>query len=174
MLRPGWALLKLDLSHQPDYMLCDVVVDCICQAMQQQHERSILGCQLRELMLTDGMVGDDGACQLANIAKEPWSKLQVLALDRNSIGDRGVLGFAAAVSYPGNKIKRLYLHGSDDSVGHTGMAAMLAAVMPDQKTKRGTCHLELLSLPECGDEFFELADSLCEALDRAGLEFWQE
>jgi hypothetical protein len=174
VLRPGWALQSLDLSHQPDYMLCDVVVDCICQAMQQQHERSTLGCQLRKLMLTGGMVGDDGACQLAGIAKEPWSQLQVLALDSNSIGDRGVLGFAAAVSSPANQLKRLYLHGSDDSVGHLGMASMLAAVMPDQDSKRDTCHLELLTLPECDDEFFELADSLSEALDRAGVEFRQE
>lgn len=178
LLRPGWALQVLNLSHQPDYMLCDIAVDSICEAMQKQHSNSTLGCQLRILQLSDGMIGDEGACKLASLVKEPWSRLEEIHLDQNSIGDQGILGFASAITSAQNKLKVLYLHGSDDSIGNLGIRAMLSAVMNGQATevatKRVTCRLESLSLPECGDELFELADGLAEALDKIGIEFYQE
>ena len=174
LLRPGWALQVLVLSHQEDYMLCDIAVDSLCEAMRKQHTNSVLGCHVRVLQLTDGMIGDEGACKLAEIAKEPWSKLEELHLDHNSIGDQGILGFASAIASPGNSLKTLYLHGSDESMGSLGIGSMLAAMVPDQHTKSETCQLENLSLPECGDDLFELADGLAEAMDNAGIEFWQE
>ena len=174
LLRPGWALQELNLSHQPDYMLCDIAVDSICEAMRKQHTNSILGCQLRVLQLSDGMIGDEGACKLAGLVKETWSQLEAIHLDQNSIGDQGILGMCSAITSASNRLKVLYLHGSDDSIGNLGIGAILAAIMDEQATKRDTCRLESLSLPECGDELFELADGLAEALDKVGIEFWQE
>ena len=53
-------MLQLYLGQQPDYMLCDITVHGIVDAMRKQHSRSTLGCRLRVLELDDGMIGDQG------------------------------------------------------------------------------------------------------------------
>ena len=53
-------MLQLYLGQQADYMLCDITVHSIVDAMRKQHSRSTLGCRLRVLELDDGMIGDKG------------------------------------------------------------------------------------------------------------------
>ena len=176
VLRAGWPLQALDLSQQPDYMLCDITVRTIVDAMRSQHTNSVLGCQLRSLGLCEGMIEDQGAVLLANTIKEPWCKLETLWMSYNSIGDEGIVAFAGAVCSPGNTLHVLHLYGSDMEMSEAGGSAMLAAILDevDGTSRRNECQLTELALPDYGDDMLELADVLSETMEDVGISYWVE
>ena len=70
-------MLQLYLGQQPDYMLCDITVHGIVDAMRKQHSRSTLGCRLRVLELDDGMIGDKGKRQTLFLPHESLPSVAV-------------------------------------------------------------------------------------------------
>jgi Ran GTPase-activating protein (RanGAP) involved in mRNA processing and transport len=88
---------------------------------------------LRELCLSDNLIGEDGVSALCTVLQHPNSVLEKLDIYDNSIGDIGVTAISTILRHPNSTLEKLDI--SKNYIGDIGMNALTDALLNNSMLK---------------------------------------